>query len=196
MEDESEGEDNDNSVPLSKSVAQEKLKAIFENLRGGGGNANANTIAPIRPQDQQQTRERWPPHRSQTSAEEQRPPTAALERTMTEPITVPSFPYNLPVAAIPVSPRTTRQLMLRTEMSESVRANLLWQRQQDKQAVPRRNKSSVAISQIRSVVKLTEKRGAAPDESTIEQERDEARNEIQRVNLMRNKSWAANYHPQ
>ncbi|KAF9022562.1 hypothetical protein BDZ89DRAFT_956474 [Hymenopellis radicata] len=195
MEDETDGEDN--SLNVSNSVAQEKLKAIFGNMRGGGANANANKVAPIRPPHV----ERKVVSRVQPTVPAERPvapAAAALERTMTEPVAVPTFPYNLPVAAIPVSPRTTRQWMLRTEMSESVRTNLLWQRKMDKQLMPppRRNKSSTAISTIPSVVKLTEKTAPVDGGIRVEQEREEARDEIRRVNLMRNKSWAADYHPQ
>ncbi|TEB33479.1 hypothetical protein FA13DRAFT_1789922 [Coprinellus micaceus] len=39
-------------------------------------------------------------------------------------------PYNLPVNAVPSTPRTTRRQMLRNEMSESLRRQLLWERQQ------------------------------------------------------------------
>jgi hypothetical protein len=38
------------------------------------------------------------------------------------------FPYNLLAPAPPSTPRTTRQQMLRNEMSESLPHNLLWQR--------------------------------------------------------------------
>ncbi len=194
MEDETDGEDN--SLNVSNSVAQEKLKAIFGNMRGGGANANANKVAPIRPPHVERQEKKVAPR---VPAERPvAPAAAALERTMTEPVAVPTFPYNLPVAAIPVSPRTTRQWMLRTEMSESVRTNLLWQRKMDKQLMPppRRNKSSTAISTIPSVVKLTEKTAPVDGGLLVEQEREEARDEIRRVNLMRNKSWAADYHPQ
>lgn len=44
------------------------------------------------------------------------------------PITL-AYPYNLPQHAAPSSPRTTRQMMLRSEISESLRQNLLWSRQ-------------------------------------------------------------------
>ncbi|KAF9038823.1 hypothetical protein BDZ89DRAFT_403784 [Hymenopellis radicata] len=194
MEDETDGEDN--SLNVSNSVAQEKLKAIFGNMRGGGANANANKVVPIRPPHIKDA----PRAQAIVLMECPVPPVVAmLECTITEPVAVPTFPYNLPVAAIPVSPRTTRQWMLRTEMSESVRTNLLWQRKMDKRLMPLppRNKSSTVILTIPSVVKLTERKAPPVDGGMrAEQEREEARDEIRRVNLMRNKSWAADYHPQ
>jgi len=51
--------------------------------------------------------------------------TATPMPTSTLPIQQLPYPYNLPQHAEPLTPRTTRQLMLRTEMSESVRRNLL-----------------------------------------------------------------------
>lgn len=205
MDDDDETDGEDNSLTVSNSVAQEKLKAIFGNLRGGGGNANAPIVNPIRPErlvEQSPPADRRERRGASMPQANNAPPTAPpLGRTMTEPVALPpSFPYNLPIAALPVSPRTTRQWMLRTEMSESVRANLIWQRKMDKQlmSAPRRNKSSNAISSIPSVVKITEKKNAGDVETTsalLEDEREQSRNEFRRVNLMRNKSWAADYHP-
>ena len=54
-------------------------------------------------------------------------------------------PYNLPPPAAPSTPRTTRRLMLSTELSESLRRNLLWERQVSKvnlTAAVRRSASS------------------------------------------------------
>ncbi|KAF9022558.1 hypothetical protein BDZ89DRAFT_1042158 [Hymenopellis radicata] len=179
MEDETDGEDN--SLNVSNSVAQEKLKAIFGNMRGGGANANAN---------------KGTAHRACGAS------CCACGRCAGAhddgACRCADIPVQSPGRCDPVSPRTTRQWMLRTEMSESVRTNLLWQRKMDKQLMPppRRNKSSTAISTIPSVVKLTEKTAPVDGGMRVEQEREEARDEIRRVNLMRNKSWAADYHPQ
>ncbi|KAJ6516507.1 hypothetical protein C8R45DRAFT_809933 [Mycena sanguinolenta] len=64
--------------------------------------------------------------------------------------TVPvGFPYNLPPPAPPSTPRTTRRQMLRNEMSESVRHQLLWQRNLSRTDTigpqPRRTKSTVNV---------------------------------------------------
>jgi hypothetical protein len=49
-------------------------------------------------------------------------------RVATSPIPL-DHPRNLPAPAPPTTPRTTRRQMLATELSESLRRNLLWERQ-------------------------------------------------------------------
>ncbi|KAJ6568348.1 hypothetical protein DFH09DRAFT_1467228 [Mycena vulgaris] len=54
---------------------------------------------------------------------------AAVAPWVTAMATAPvGFPYKLPAPAPPSTPRMTRHQMLRNEMSESLRHNLLWQR--------------------------------------------------------------------
>ncbi|KIK55436.1 hypothetical protein GYMLUDRAFT_62554 [Collybiopsis luxurians FD-317 M1] len=56
-------------------------------------------------------------------------PVGSVPRSVTAATPLPlRFPYNIPPTA-PSSPRTTRQEMLRTEISETLRRNLLWSRQ-------------------------------------------------------------------
>ncbi|KAK9324552.1 hypothetical protein V1517DRAFT_316782 [Lipomyces orientalis] len=53
--------------------------------------------------------------------------------TATEPVVVPTFPSSASIASKSqpaLSPRSTRRNMLATELSESLRRNLLWERQQ------------------------------------------------------------------
>ncbi|KAK0236201.1 hypothetical protein EDD85DRAFT_954061 [Armillaria nabsnona] len=186
MEDDSDGEDG-NTLIVSNSVAEERLRAIFGSSRGGAALPGVKQ------------------HRSEPSI--QPPalsppiPTPAKDLpTVTEHAPL-GFPYNLPVAAIPSTPRTTRQNMLRTEMSESVRQNLLWSRYIHKQSVlgPRRKSSPSLpdrepIATINPVVHLT-KRADGRRSGGADAEREAVRKELQRVNLTRNKSWAAEYHP-
>jgi len=48
----------------------------------------------------------------------------------TNAISIPlPWPYNLPLPTAPMSPRTTRSRMLASELSESLRRNLLWERE-------------------------------------------------------------------
>ena len=48
----------------------------------------------------------------------------------TNAISIPlPWPYNLPLLTAPMSPRTTRSRMLASELSESLRRNLLWERE-------------------------------------------------------------------
>ena len=67
-------------------------------------------------------------------------------------------PYNLPPPAPPSTPRTTRRLMLSTELSESLRRNLLWERQVSKvnltAAVRRTASSGSRLSQLGGVQPL------------------------------------------
>ncbi|KAG8906816.1 hypothetical protein FRB99_006083 [Tulasnella sp. 403] len=51
-----------------------------------------------------------------------------LPPTASAPIVLP-HPYNLPAPAPPATPRTTRREMLATEMSESLRRQILWERE-------------------------------------------------------------------
>ncbi|PBL03283.1 hypothetical protein ARMGADRAFT_912072 [Armillaria gallica] len=186
MEDDSDGEDG-NTLIVSNSVAEERLRAIFGSSRGGAALPGVKQ------------------HRSEPSIQPPAPsppiPTSAKDLpTVTEHAPL-GFPYNLPVAAIPSTPRTTRQNMLRTEMSESVRQNLLWSRYIHKQSVlgPRRKSSPSLpdrepIATINPVVHLT-KRADGRRSGGADAEREAVRKELQRVNLTRNKSWAAEYHP-
>lgn len=186
MEDDSDGEDG-NTLIVSNSVAEERLRAIFGSSRGGAALPGVKE------------------HRSEPSirppASSPPIPTPAKDLpTVTEHAPL-GFPYNLPVAAIPSTPRTTRQNMLRTEMSESVRQNLLWSRYIHKQSVlgPRRKSSPSLpdrepIATIAPVVHLT-KRVDGRRSGGADAEREAVRRELQRVNLTRNKSWAAEYHP-
>ncbi|KAH8826362.1 hypothetical protein DL96DRAFT_1280250 [Flagelloscypha sp. PMI_526] len=121
--------DAENKVDLSRSLAHEKLAAFLTKGKG---------------KQRQQ-------HQQQDSAIVSSPPTTVLASTTTtlasptESVVLPTpsptpvprtnvshsqFPYNLPAPADPSTPRTTRRLMLRTELSESLRQNLLWTRQQ------------------------------------------------------------------
>ncbi|KAI0268028.1 hypothetical protein BGY98DRAFT_1091553 [Russula aff. rugulosa BPL654] len=54
-----------------------------------------------------------------------------LPTVATAPIPL-NHPWNLPAPAPPTTPRTTRRQMLATELSESLRRNLLWERQVSK----------------------------------------------------------------
>ncbi|KAI4293582.1 hypothetical protein K525DRAFT_281477, partial [Schizophyllum commune Loenen D] len=104
------------------------------------------------------------------------------------------YPYNLPPPPEPSSPRTTRQLMLRTEMSESVRQNLLWSRQLARRDMgPPRTRSGIVeqpaarptIAAQPSVVRLTAPRQQDPAEQ--QQEQEDIRREMR---LARNRTWA------
>ncbi|KJA14429.1 hypothetical protein HYPSUDRAFT_96930, partial [Hypholoma sublateritium FD-334 SS-4] len=132
---------------------------------------------------------------------EQRPPA-------TTPIQV-GYPYNLPPPPPPSTPRTTRRNMLSTEMSESLRRNLLWQRQTSKpNPAAIRRTTCAGASRLNplggeqvvlpSMVQLHPK-GTKPEGTSqitqkpapaTQQEQDEARQR----RISRNKSYADDYH--
>ncbi|KAI6148275.1 hypothetical protein EDD17DRAFT_1493542 [Pisolithus thermaeus] len=129
MEDDSGEENEDDQIQVSKSVAQEKLQALM--LRRSSSS-------------QQRQRQREPEDGSIGGAEVHgkdhlvgtvtytpgSPATTTNAVTMAAPTPIPlGHPYNLPPPAPPMTPRTTRRRMLRTELSESMRRQLLWERQ-------------------------------------------------------------------
>ena len=107
LEDESDSPDDpDDTIQLSHSLAQQRLAAL------------AN------------------PSRRRASDDHGRTQPSALTRQIlptvaTAPIPL-NHPWNLPAPAPPTTPRTTRRQMLATELSESLRRNLLWERQVSK----------------------------------------------------------------
>lgn len=225
-------EDSDSDDGVIQSVAQEKLKALAER-RGikptaknldpnapGSSNPKAAGIddndvpqwVVAQPQAQHQ--------RSQSQGEPvQRRVPAGLQLTRVEgeeaplpPATAPikvDYPYNLPLPIPPSTPRTTRRNMLATELTESLRRNVLWHRHVDKPNPTIRRTTSGdggrnhALGGVRpliaapSMVQLHAK-GTKPEgtsqitrhEPLTDKEREEARQR----RLTRNKSWANDYH--
>lgn len=113
-DDDGEGEDTGNSIQVSRSLAQRKLAALADS-------------------DRQRRLGRGP-------ALHEPPALPQISSIATAPVPL-CYPYNLPAPAPPMTPRTTRRHMLSTELSESLRRNLLWERQVSrKNAIgPRRN---------------------------------------------------------
>lgn len=136
---EDSGSEEENSIQLSKSVAQEKLRALAER-RGIRPNRRASTDdghyggVPAwaqQPEPQYQRQHQQDQHQH---LQHMRPPPGPV-RMHSSPAPIPqglTHPYNLPLTALPTTPRTTRRHMLQTEMSESLRRNLLWERQVSK----------------------------------------------------------------
>ena len=145
LEDDSGSDDEANAgIQVSKSVAQERLKILAQrrgivthiNTHGNQkslGNRlttlDDNVVPPWvnAPQPGPSTGAYGQLRRQVSDRRpypEEQPPTPT-------PIPV-GHPYNLPPPAAPSTPRTTRRQMLQTEMSESLRRNLLWERQVSK----------------------------------------------------------------
>ncbi|KAJ7928983.1 hypothetical protein B0H13DRAFT_1965188 [Mycena leptocephala] len=171
----------DEGLQLSKSVAQEKL-------RNGGAVANAGESAEAerRRLYEQAGVVPWAAaannHNVVDDYVAQPPPNRSMS---TAPV---GFPYNLPAPAPPSTPRTTRQQMLRNEMSESLRHNLLWQRKLSRTDGGRQAEKSLVRVTLREPG--TERREALPpmDPPVLEG--------APKKKLVRNLSWAdtSDYH--
>jgi len=107
LEDDSDSPDDpDDTIQVSRSLAQQRLAALANPSRR---RASDNQVP------------------TQASALTR----AILPTVATAPIPL-NHPWNLPAPAPPTTPRTTRRQMLATELSESLRRNLLWERQVSK----------------------------------------------------------------
>src|SRR5258708_3282399 len=113
LEDESDSPDDpDDTIQVSYSLAQQRLAALA-GAKPSRRRASANQV----------------PTTTQSSAMTATRP--ILPTVATAPIPL-NHPWNLPAPAPPTTPRTTRRQMLATELSESLRRNLLWERQVSK----------------------------------------------------------------
>lgn len=116
---------------LSRSYAHEKLAALAADNNFRRRHSDRPTPSTSKP-----------PHPSD-------PPIATrptLPSVATAPIPL-NHPWNLPTtAAAPSTPRTTRRQMMSTEISESVRRNLLWERQVNKPQVGGLTKRSMSTA--------------------------------------------------
>lgn len=122
MDSDSEDEAEENSLQFSKSVAQDRLKQFAARR----GIVAAGSVLPPQPENDEIPG--WA--REEPKGKAPIPPQQPVAPAPApEPIPV-VHPYNLPVNAVPSTPRTTRRQMLRNEMSESLRRQLLWERQQ------------------------------------------------------------------
>ena len=136
-------EEAERGIQLSKSVAQEKLRALAER-RGIRPNRRASTDdayepawaqQPEQPHHHQQHHHHHQHHQQRQRQHPHLQPPLGPVRMHSSPAPIPqalAHPYNLPLTALPTTPRTTRLHMMQTEMSESLRRNLLWERRVSK----------------------------------------------------------------
>lgn len=174
LDTESDDENPDDRIQVSKSIAQERLAALVG--RRNFDRTQSSRLpqpAPVRP---------------------------SLPTVNSTPIPF-GHPYNLPAPAPPSTPRTTRRQMLATELSESLRRNLLWERQVSKNlAVGQRRKSTTALGGIQPLTSTTTAGGLPRNDgverSTSHQGGNEAaaKEERKRRAMARNRSWADDYH--
>lgn len=91
-----------------------------------------------------------------------------------------------------MTPRTTRRQMLSTELSESLRRNLLWERQVSRTSMmgPRRN--GVLSNGIRPLTAVHDPPVRSNGASGSKREEEDEHERKQRIS--RNRSWADDYH--
>ncbi|OBZ66209.1 hypothetical protein A0H81_13861 [Grifola frondosa] len=169
LEDDSDsGEENtDNEIQLSRSIAQQKLAALADpNRRRYSDRGPSHHHQPVRP---------------------------SLPSVATAPIPL-GHPYNLPAPAPPMTPRTTRRQMLSTELSESLRRNLLWERQVSKiNMTARRGVLGGGLRPLTAANPAANTSAANQHGRVNGGERADDREESKR-RAMRNRSWADDYH--
>lgn len=179
MEDESGDEDEDNDedddddddkIQVSRSVAQQKLQALMSR-RAPEPDVASHLV-------------------HHTRAVEHR---AAPVAQTTAPIPL-GHPYNLPAPTPPMTPRTTRRRMLKQELSESMRRQLLWERQVSSTTNPAataRRATNNALGGLRPLASTTSELNTATATKSAE---TEDKDERKRRAMARNRSWADDYH--
>jgi Protein of unknown function (DUF3295) len=196
MDDDS-GEEDENKLELSASLAEQRLAALM------GPHRRRRRLQEEEKLDQRQLPPGGP---REHHAVAQRVHILAAASTAPIPLT---HPYNLPAPAPPSTPRTTRRQMLATELSESLRRNLLWERQISKiggGGAPRRRSTLLGNDGLRPLTSMatssnggnsnqSDGRGGtrSGDETINGRERD-PKEERRRRALAKNKSWADDYH--
>lgn len=173
MEDESGGDDDDDDkIQVSRSVAQQRLQALMS--RRAPENGIASQLAQ---------------HTHVRVAENHVAPAAQS----TAPIPL-GHPYNLPAPALPMTPRTTRRIMLRTELSESMRRQLLWERQVSSTTNPAANARRATNGVLGGLRPLASTTSMGENPSATMSAEAQDRDERRRRAMARNRSWADDYH--
>ncbi|EJD07061.1 uncharacterized protein FOMMEDRAFT_144843 [Fomitiporia mediterranea MF3/22] len=206
VEESDSGEDDEeNKLHVSESVAQKRLAMLHrQNMKGRQAQDPSKPAQKCTaPQQAQQS--------NVLPAAGQRPLTrrdapgigpSPLVRVATEPIPL-GYPYNLPPPVPPSTPRTIRRNMLTHELSESLRRNLLWERQVSKQrpmglgrrmvsnsAAPRpgpTNRSAAPSVNGHANNIASQPNGTAVSDQVVKEDRHK---EV----FTRNRSWADNFH--
>ncbi|EGN92367.1 hypothetical protein SERLA73DRAFT_147303, partial [Serpula lacrymans var. lacrymans S7.3] len=177
MEDESDSDEENDKIQVSKSIAHQKLAA----LAGRRGSDRSTSSQQALPSRMAATR-------------------PVLPTVATAPIPL-GHPYNLPAPAPPMTPRTTRRQMLSTELSESLRRNLLWERQVSKVNVvvgARRTSGGGLLGGLRPLTATAS--AGEPSSRTGDRTSSQHRvvngeeEERRRRAMARNRSWADDYH--
>ncbi|KAF9778880.1 hypothetical protein BJ322DRAFT_459110 [Thelephora terrestris] len=181
--DDSDGEEDDNRLAVSTSLAQQRLAALVGPRRRGLSRRQNSD-----PQPQPTFSQRGINHEVVEH-------TNAVNPNNITPIPL-HHPYNLPPPTAPSTPRTTRRHMLSTELSESLRRNLLWERQVSKvggQPYQRRPVSALNPG-IRPLTSVNESQASGSGSGDTDSNKPESKEERRRKALDRNRSWADEYH--
>lgn len=161
----SEDENPDNAIQVPHSLAQKKLAALADpNRRRNSDHGPPPSEAAVRPQ---------------------------IPSVATAPIAL-GHPYNLPAPAPPMTPRTTRRQMLATELSESLRRNLLWERQVSRNNLTRRG-GGVLGSNLRPLTAMHSNSDSSRNGGSGSKSGNES-DDRRKANVARNRSWADDYH--
>ena len=195
-------EDDNNKLPVSESVAEQRLANLQrQSTKGAPQRARPNlqqqtTVLPAGGQ----------PSGSRYGTEIVGP--SPLTRVATEPIPL-GYPYNLPAPMPPSTPRTTRRNMLTNELSESLRRNLLWERQVSKQRpLGRRIVTTTAgpsnprpagnnfttVGNGHANANDSRSQASNSDANSAAEIDLKAKEERQKKAMARNRSWAGNFH--
>jgi hypothetical protein len=187
MEDETDSGEESGVMP--ESLAQRKLEALMQ------GRRKEKTAQGPPPEMRQLPRDPYGAQQHQMHRSQTQP---AAPRATAAPTPVPypvGHPYNLPPPAAPTTPRTTRRQMLSTELSESLRRNLLWERQVSMiNMVGPRKRPGALSGGLRPMTTVNGDGNAAGGASRSGDEREREREEARRKALARNRSWADDYH--
>ncbi|KAM5539216.1 hypothetical protein V8D89_007089 [Ganoderma adspersum] len=174
-------ENPDDTIQVSRSLAQQKLAALAD------PNRRRHSDRALPPSGLQMSRQ------MQNGMEGGRP---QLPSIATAPIPL-SHPYNLPAPAPPMTPRATRRQMLQTELSESLRRNLLWERQVSRVNLTGRRAGTLgsALRPLTAVngdpaVQQQQQAQGSGQQAQVPDDKEEKR----RRAMARNRSWADEYH--
>lgn len=161
----SEDESMDNGIQISQSLAQRKLVALADlSLQRHLDHGPVPYKPPVRPQ---------------TSS------------AATVPIPL-AYPYNLPAPALPMTPRATRRQMLSTELSESLRRNLLWERRISRNHTVRQRDVSSSLHGLRNYTVMHDMARSHGSGSKFKSRNEGMGERTQSAALKC--SWAGDYH--
>lgn len=181
--DDSDGEEDDNKLEVSTSLAQQRLAALVGPGRRGRSKRQNSDPPPQSNLSMSVVNHQVVDH------------SHAVNPNNVTPIPL-HHPYNLPPPTAPSTPRTTRRHMLSTELSESLRRNLLWERQVSKvggQPYQRRPVSAL-IPGIRPLTSVNEGQASGSGSRDTDNPKPQSKEERRKKALDRNRSWADDFH--